>query len=178
MIHRVRGRFLDRAVAVRAFGVLGPTEAVVEMAAFLGVYLAAGWRPGQAFSTGSVLLAASGAAFAAVVLGQMANAFACRSSVRWAGAAGWRVNRLLLVAVAVEAVVAGTFLFVPPIADLLRQQPPPAVGWVLAAVAAPAVIGADALHKLVRARWAGRRRDRPGLLAPPTRWPSGGRRLS
>ena len=42
------------------------------------------------FPTGHALLAASGAAFAAVVFGQMANAFACRSAIgaalaRWAG---------------------------------------------------------------------------------------------
>jgi magnesium-transporting ATPase (P-type) len=74
---------LDRSVLWRAFGVLGPTEALVEMA----------------------LAMASGAAFAAVVLGQMANAFACRST----RLAPWRLDRpandLLVVAVVVEAVL-------------------------------------------------------------------------
>ena len=53
------------------------------MAAFIAALVAAGWRPGDSFPTGHALLAASGAAFAAVVLGQMANAFACRSATRW-----------------------------------------------------------------------------------------------
>ena len=59
------------------------------MAAFLVSLLAAGWRPGEPFPGGHDLLAASGAAFMAVVFGQMANAFACRSSTRWPGALGW-----------------------------------------------------------------------------------------
>jgi calcium-translocating P-type ATPase len=142
-----RGRLLDRTVAVRAFGVLGPVEALVEMTAFLAVFLAAGWRPGDAFPTGTVLLGASGAAFAAVVFGQVANAFACRSSSRWAGATGWSTNRLLVWAVALELVVAGAFLLVPAVADLLRQEAPPLIGWAVALLALPAVIGADALYK-------------------------------
>ena len=58
-----RGRHLvDRTVLFRAFGILGPVEAVVEMAAFFVVLMVAGWRPGAAFPTGESLLAASGAA--------------------------------------------------------------------------------------------------------------------
>jgi calcium-translocating P-type ATPase len=150
-----RGRLLDRTVAVRAFGVLGPTEAVVEMCAFLAVFLVAGWRPGEAFPGGDVLLGASGAAFAAVVLGQLANAFACRSSTRWAGAMGWFTNRLLVGAVALELVVAGAFLLVPPVADLLRHQAPPLAGWAVALLAIPSVIGADAAVKRLARRGSG-----------------------
>src|SRR5438477_10991955 len=75
-----RGHLLDAALLMRAFGILGPVEALIEMTAFLVSMAAAGWRPGMAFPGGAVFLAASGAAFAAVVIGQMANAFACRSS--------------------------------------------------------------------------------------------------
>jgi len=151
------GRFLDRTVAVRAFGVLGPTEAAVELGAFLAVFVAWGWRPGQTFPEGSVLLAASGAAFAAVVFGQSANAFACRSTRQWAGAVGWRSNHLLLGAIAIELLVAAGFLFVSPIAGELRQHPPTAVGWMVALAAIPAVIASDAAQK--RVRW-GRSRSR------------------
>ncbi|HEX6131004.1 MAG TPA: cation-transporting P-type ATPase, partial [Actinomycetota bacterium] len=43
----LRGRLLDRTVAERAFGVLGPLEALFEMGAFFATFLAAGWRPGD-----------------------------------------------------------------------------------------------------------------------------------
>ncbi|WP_372592926.1 cation-translocating P-type ATPase, partial [Actinotalea sp.] len=89
------GRLLDRRVLVRAFGVLGPTEAALSLLAF-GVSLgAAGWRPGSGAPEAAVLATASGAAFATVVLGQAANAFACRSATRPPWVLGWWSNPLL-----------------------------------------------------------------------------------
>ncbi len=152
------GRHLiDGPLLRRVFGVLGPTEAVMEMTAFIVALVAAGWRPGDSFPTGHALMAASGAAFAAVVIGQAANAFACRSATRWPGALGWTSNRLLLGAVAVELGMLAGFLLIPPVADLLDQAPPPAAGFAVAVLAAPAVLAADALHKHTRAT---RRRER------------------
>lgn len=148
-----RGRHLiDGPLLRRVFGVLGPAEALVEMSAFVAALAAAGWRPGEGFPTGPALLAASGAAFAAVVLGQMANAFACRSTTRWAGSLGWTSNRLLVGAVAFELLALAGFLFVGPVASLLGHAPPPLWGWAVAALAAPAVLLADAVHKAARRR--------------------------
>ena len=113
----------------------------------MAVLLAAGWRIGGSAPATETLLAASGAAFAAVVIGQAANAFACRNTTSWAGAAGWRTNRLLLVGVGVELVVLGAMLYVAPLASVLGQGPPTLIGWLVASLAAPAVILADALHK-------------------------------
>ena len=84
---------IDGQVLRRVFGVLGPVEAAVEMAAFFVALGVAGWRPGESFPSGAPLLAASGAAFAAVVIGQMANAFACRSASRPPWRLGWTTNR-------------------------------------------------------------------------------------
>ena len=147
-----RRHLIDRTLLTRVFGVLGPAEAVVEMTAFLVALLAAGWRPGQAFPTGHALLAASGAAFAAVVFGQAANSFACRSATRWPGRLGWTSNRLLLWGVAVELGALAAVLAVPSLARLLDHAAPPLAGLAAAALAVPAVLGADRLHKAVRAR--------------------------
>jgi Cation transporting ATPase, C-terminus len=145
------GRHLiDRALLLRVFAVLGPAEAVVEMAALLAALLAAGWRPGQSFPTGHALVAASGAAFAAVVIGQAANAFACRSASRWPGALGWTSNRLLIGAVTIELLALAGFLLIPSVASLLDQAPPPPAGFAVAILAAPALLAADAAHKRVR----------------------------
>ncbi|MFG1949227.1 cation-translocating P-type ATPase [Nonomuraea sp. NPDC048826] len=151
------GSLIDRRVLVRVFGVLGPTQALAEMGAFIGVLLLGGWQLGAVPDAG-LLAAASGAAFAAVVLGQFANAFACRSQSRWVGRMRWRTNPLLLGAVAVEAVLLLVFLGLPAVAGLLGGAFPPAAGWALAALAIPAVILADAAYK---ARQAGRRRASP-----------------
>jgi magnesium-transporting ATPase (P-type) len=147
-----RGHLLDRAVVRRAFFVLGPAEAIVEMAAFVTSFLAAGWRPGEPFPHGSTLLAASGAAFSAVIIGQVANAFACRSSTRWPGRLGWTSNRLLLGAIVTSLLALTAFLFISPLADLLDQAPPSLAGFGVALLAAPAVLAADAIDKSRRSR--------------------------
>jgi hypothetical protein len=77
----------------------------------------------------------------------MATAFACRSTVRPA----WRVplttNRLLLAAVAAELAMWGMFVYVGPIADLLDQAGPSWPGFLVAVLAIPAVLAADAIQK-------------------------------
>jgi magnesium-transporting ATPase (P-type) len=143
----IRRHLLDGGLFTRAFGVLGPVEAAFELMAFLAVFVAAGWRPGDAFPGGSTLLAASGAAFTAVVLGQVANAFCCRSTVRPAWKVGWTSNRLLLGAIVAEIAMLLAFLYIPPIADLLGQAPPTMAGLVVALMAMPAVLITDAVHK-------------------------------
>jgi calcium-translocating P-type ATPase len=142
---------IDRPLMVRVFAVLGPTEALAEMTAFIVALLASGWRPGHSFPVGHALMAASGAAFAAVVIGQIANAFACRSATRPPGQLGWRSNRLLLWAVMVELVALSGFLLIPPVARLLKQAFPPMAGLLVALAAAPLVLAADRIHKHRRA---------------------------
>lgn len=124
---------------------------MVEMMAFFTVLSLGGWALG-AEPSAALLAAASGAAFAAVVLGQIANAFACRSETRGAGRVPLLGNRLLLWAVTIEAIMLLVFLGLPPLAHLLGGGLPPAVGWAMAALAIPAVLGGDALHKTWRAR--------------------------
>ena len=140
------GDLVDRALLARVFGVLGPAEAVVELVAFTAVLLAGGWVWATT-PDAALLAAASGTAFAAVVLGQLANAFACRSAVRPVGPWSLRGNRLLLGAVVAEAAALAVFLWLPPLADLLGGSPPTGAGWLLAAGAVPAVLLADAAHK-------------------------------
>lgn len=145
-----RGHLLDRALMTRAFAALGAVEAVVALSAFVASFAADGWRPGGEFPSGPALLAASGAAFTAIVLGQAANAFACRSAVRPAWKLSPRTNPLLIVAVGTELVILLVLLYVPPVAHLLGHAGPSAAGFAVAAAAIPAVLVVDALHKRFR----------------------------
>lgn len=77
----------------------------------------------------SLLAAASGTAFSTIVLGQLANAFACRSEHRAVGSWSLRGNRLLLWAVASELVLLAVFLAVPPVAGVLGHAVPTTLGW-------------------------------------------------
>jgi magnesium-transporting ATPase (P-type) len=143
------GRLLNRTVATRAFGVLGPTEALFEMTAFVVALIIAGWSLGAAFPTGPALYAASGAAFLSVVAGQAANAFACRSTRRPAWELGWFSNRFLLTAITIGVGFALSLFIIPAAAELLGQQWPPAGAWIVILASAPAVVLVDAMWK----RW-------------------------
>ena len=141
------GRLLNRTVAIRAFGVIGPTEAMFEMTAFIVAMMIGGWSLRTPFPTGPVLYAASGAAFLTVVVAQSANAFACRSTRRPAWALGWLSNRFLVASILVELAFAIAMLAIPAAASLLDQQWPPAGAWIVVLAAAPAVLLVDAMWK-------------------------------
>jgi magnesium-transporting ATPase (P-type) len=148
----MRGRrsrsIVDAVLLSRAFLVLGLTEAVVALGAFLVVLRAGGWVWGTTPSAG-LLSSASGAAFAAIALGQMANAFACRSSSRPVWRLSLRSNVAVLYAVAAQATLLIVLLTVPPMTRLLGGSWPPPIGWLVAAASVPAVLLADAVWKRV-----------------------------
>ena len=146
-----RRHLMDRQLMVRVFCVLGPVEAVVEMAAFSAVLFGGGWTRGGLPEPG-LLMAASGAAFTAVVLGQLANAFACRSATDPPWRLGWGTNRLLVWAVLAELAVLAACLYVPQLAALLGHAPPAPGGLLVAALAVPAVLAADWAYKEARGR--------------------------
>jgi calcium-translocating P-type ATPase len=152
-------RLIDRRLMTRVFGVLGPAEAIGEMTAFTLVLLAGGWVWGAEPSV-ALLAAASGAAFSAVVLGQMANAFACRSATRWVGMMRWTSNRLLLLAVASELMLLLVFVGLPATQQLLGGGWPTTLGWLLAFATIPLLLAADTVHKFFLAR----HRSTPALM--------------
>ena len=140
------GQLIDRGVLTRAFGVLGPAEVLVSLGAFVAVLLVGGWRWGTSPEP-ALLGAASGAAFAAIVLGQLANAFACRSASRPVWRQRLRGNPLLLAAVVIELTLLVAFVAVPPVAALLGGTMPTVTGWAVAGLAVPVVFLADAAAK-------------------------------
>lgn len=156
----------------RAFAVLGPAEALCEMAAFVTVLLVSGWALGEHVRH-TTLLVASGATYAAVVFGQSANAFACRSATRRVGRVSDRRNPMLRYAVAAQIAIAA-LLFTPPLAHLLHQAVPSAAGAAVAACAVPAVLGADAAQKWT-VRRALRRRPRTDRTGTGVERPTGTR---
>jgi magnesium-transporting ATPase (P-type) len=142
---------LDRALLTRALGVLGPTEALMALGACTVVLLAGGWSWGTT-PDDWLLLAASGTTFAAIAFAQMANAFACRSSVLPVWRLSPRSNPLVLAAVAGELVLLLVFLGVPPLANLLGGGWPSVLGWIGATAAALALVTVDALAKWLHRR--------------------------
>ncbi|WP_047869261.1 cation-transporting P-type ATPase [Nocardiopsis sp. RV163] len=155
-----RGALIDRRLVARVFGVLGPVEAAAALGACTAVLWSGGWRWGQDPGT-ELLTAASGAAFAAVVLGQMTVSLACRSETVPVGSLPLRTNRMLGWAIASEILILAVFLTVPPFPALLGGTPPPPLGWAVAACAVPALVLVDLAHK----RMTGARAAEPSVRA-------------
>jgi magnesium-transporting ATPase (P-type) len=151
-------RLLDARVLGRAFGFLGPVEAAVSMAMlWLGAAIFFGWRWGLSLPrSGASLAVLSTMVFAAIVTMQMANALECRSTPASLWTIGPLGNHLLLAAVGVEAVALAVFVYVPPVADALRQHGLTPAQWLAVLPAPFLLVGAEELRKaLVRARTNG-----------------------
>ena len=121
------------------------------MVAFTVSLWSSGWQPGPVALPSEAVAAASGAAFAAVVLGQAANAFACRSTRRVV----WEVgapNRFVPVAVAVAIALGGLAIVISPIADALGQAVPNPFGAFVALLTPLAVVAVDSVDKWWRGR--------------------------
>jgi magnesium-transporting ATPase (P-type) len=144
-------RLVDRALLLRALTLLGVAEAVTSMTVFTLVLVDGGWSWGR--TPVPVLLAsASGAAFAAIACAQIANAFACRSTVRPV----WRMrllgNRLLLLAVSSEVVLLLLLLGLPALAEVLGGSWPSPLGWSLALACPLVLVVVDGIAKHVSTR--------------------------
>lgn len=145
---------VDGPLLRRALLVLGPTEALLSMAAFLTVLMRGGWRFGD--DPDPVLMGvASGSAFAVIAVAQMANAFVCRSETRAAWTIDPRRNPFVVVAVAVEAALLVVFLGVLWLASLLGGNWPTGTGWTFCLLAAVSMPLVDAVHK----QWHRRKRS-------------------
>jgi magnesium-transporting ATPase (P-type) len=151
-------RLVDARLLFRSFCVLGPTESVVEIAAFISVFAAMGLRPSTAVPA-SVLAMASGTAFLAVVLGQSAAAFACRSANQPVWRISPRSTKALVGGIAATWAAVALLLTVPWLSRLLGQALPTLVGFGCAALAIPIVLLADAAHK----QWQRRGSVRPSF---------------
>jgi Ca2+-transporting ATPase len=155
---------LDRPLMVRAYLVLGLSEALVAMVAYLFTWRfhGVGWTElkqaaplllhGQA---GPALTAiqhqASSAAFTCIVTGQIGVAMACRTEHRSAFLnllqRGWRTNPLLWFGVAVEVLFTALLLGWPPLSRVFAMAPFGRQALPLVLLAPLLVMVADDLRK-------------------------------
>jgi magnesium-transporting ATPase (P-type) len=147
-------RSLDRGVLARAFGFLGPVEAIASLALLpVGAALFFGWRPGAPLPAGGPPLATlSTMVFSAIVLAQMANAFECRSARLSLAELGPVTNRLLVGAVAVEGLALLGFVYLPPLQAVLGHQPLTLAQWLPVLAAPLLLLAAEETRKGVARR--------------------------
>jgi magnesium-transporting ATPase (P-type) len=145
-----RARLLDRRVMGRAFGFLGPTEAALSMAMLpLGAALFFDWPLTPLPDSGPTVATLSTMVFAAIVSMQMAVAFECRATPASLFSIGPLSNRLLVGAVAIEALVLMAFVYLPPVQRVLGHQPLTATQWLPVILTPFLLLAAEESRKLV-----------------------------
>jgi calcium-translocating P-type ATPase len=144
-------RVIDRALLVRAWGVLGAVSAVLTLGGFLFVLLRAGWHPGDPTDAGTPLhdawLRATTMSFAGIVACQVGTAFASRVEHGSSLAIGWTSNRLLLWGIAFELVFAAALIYLPPLQSVFGTRALGLPELALLLTFPPIVWGADELRR-------------------------------
>jgi magnesium-transporting ATPase (P-type) len=142
-------RLLSRHVLLRAFGFLGPIEALVSMAMLpAGAALFFGWSWGERLPFDDITVSSlSAMVFSSIVLMQMANAYSCRTDPAALRSVGGLSNRLLNISVLTEGVLLLVFIYVPWLYRALGSRPMTLRQWVPVLVAPWILFGAEAARK-------------------------------
>jgi magnesium-transporting ATPase (P-type) len=130
-------------------------EAIAAMAAFFFVLKSGGWHYGQVLSAGNPLYrGATTACFAAIVLTQVANLFACRSETGSVFSLSFGNNRLLLIGIAVELGLLAFIVYTPWGNLIFGTAPLRPSAWLFMLPFPPAMLALEELRKWIRRRAA------------------------
>lgn len=144
-----RERLLNGALIARAYGWLGPMQAIAAMAAFFFVLNAGGWKHPETLNPRqSLYLQATTACLSAIVLMQVVNVFLCRDSRKSIVRKGLLGNKLILTGVALEIVLILLVDYSPWGNAIFGTAPIPLSVWLFII---PFALGMIALEELRKA---------------------------
>jgi len=107
-------RLLNWPLALRAYGFLGPIEAIAAMAAFFFVLHAGGWLYGQSLAASDPLYRQSTTAcLSAIIVMQIVNVYLCRSATRSTCSTGFLGNPLIGWGVILEIALILSIAYTP-----------------------------------------------------------------
>jgi calcium-translocating P-type ATPase len=111
-----RQSVIERAMLIRAWAVMGGASALLVMVLFLVTLLAGGWHPGADVSSGQLHLVwrqATTMTFLGIVACQIGTGMAARTQTSSLAKVGVLTNRLLLIGIGFEIVVAAAVVGIP-----------------------------------------------------------------
>jgi len=153
-------RLMNRPLLLRAYVFLGLIEAGIAMGAFFLLLLTQGWTWGMPLNWSDPLYKeATAATFAAIVIAQVANVFACRSDRVSLFQLGWVTNPLLLWGIATELAVLAFIIYTPWGNAIFGTSPLPV--WIFGplALGALALLFSEESRKFIANRFNNRRTD-------------------
>jgi sodium/potassium-transporting ATPase subunit alpha len=153
-----REPLMDARLFFRVFGFLGLMEGAVALGAFFWFLFSEGWTWDASLAWSDPLYRqATTVTFAAIVIGQTANAFACRSDRVPLRRLGLASNPALLVGIGIELVLLLIFVYAPPASGFLGTSPFPAWVWGPLILGALGLLLAEELRKFLMVRHVARR---------------------
>ena len=111
---KIKERLLDLPLIARAYLFLGPIEAIACMFGFFWVLYSGGWIWGTMLPANEVLyLQATTACLTAIIITQLGNVFACRSSRESLFSIGFFTNRLIFGGILLELLLQLLIVYHP-----------------------------------------------------------------
>ncbi len=148
-------RLMDKRLFLRVFAFLGLIEAGIALGAFFWFLRAQGWDWGTPLPWSDPLYRqATTVTFAAIVIGQVANAFACRSERVSMLRLGFRSNGLLLWGVGAQLVLLALIVHTPLINAILGVSPLPLWAWGPLILGAAGLLFAEEIRKIIARRFS------------------------
>jgi sodium/potassium-transporting ATPase subunit alpha len=139
---------LTRRVLLRAYLYLGMWEACAGMCAYFYVMYSGGWSWSQPLaSTTTLYLQATTACLVGIIVTQIANVFACRSSSVSIFTLGILSNRLVLAGIATEILLAALIIYTPLGNSLFACAPLGINVWLLLIPFALLLLASDETRK-------------------------------
>ncbi len=145
---------IDRALLIRAWGLLGLLSAILVMGGYFYTLVRAGWHPGDPTGAGAALhhayRQATTVTFVGIVACQIGTAFAARTDHASLFSIGVFSNPLLLWGIAFELIFTAALVYVPVLQDIFGTAAL-SPGQLAIALPFPLIVwGADELVRLIR----------------------------
>jgi len=144
-------KLLNYKVLLRAYGLLGPLEALVCMLGYLYMF---DWRWGAdlrnyAAANPDVYTRATTMSLTGIVMTQIGNGFACRTNVESIFKVGFLTNRLYLLGIASEVSIQIAIVYVPFLNRVFETAPISFTDWLFFVPFIPICTVADEIRKLI-----------------------------
>jgi sodium/potassium-transporting ATPase subunit alpha len=148
-----RERLLSAGLLARAYLFLGPFEAAAALFGFFYVLHTGGWLPGEWLARNNILyLQATTACLTAIIVTQIANVFACRSSSESIFRLGFLTNRLIFAGIAVELILQLFIVYNPFGNRIFATYPISINAWLVLLPFAPILFFSEELRKFLARR--------------------------
>lgn len=145
-------RLLNLKLLMRAYLFLGPIEAVAGLFGFFYVLNSGGWKGEMLPPNNSLYMQATTACLTAIIVTQVANAFACRSFRESIFSIGFFSNKLIFIGIAFE-IALQTFIVYHPLGNtIFSTSPIPAKVWFMLIPFAITLFLVEELRKAIARR--------------------------